>query len=439
MKAHFNKLLLLCLLALSFTAQKATAQVTVAGSAGGGAVNTNFTTLKAAFDALNTQTTQAGNNITVSITGNTIETASAVLNQPTTSSWTSLTISPSGGAARTISGAIAAGSPLIDLNGADNVTINGLNSGSNSLTITNTTVSATAGTSTLRFQNDATSNTITNCSINGATTATNMGVIVFGTGTTTGNDNNNINNCNIADASGTFPLNSIVSTGTSAAIDNSGNTLNANNISNYFSATALSSGILLTNLGNSTWTITNNKLFQTATRTYTTANIHNGISVQTGDGYVITGNTIGYATSTSTGTYTMTGTIATRFIGINLAVGTTTATSVQNNTITAISLATSSGAATTNGILCGINVTTGNVNIGTVTGNTIGGSAGTGLLSAVPTTSQGTVVGINTSSTGGVDIRNNVIGGLSSTSATASVAGGITGIRCSATGKLLQD
>jgi hypothetical protein len=428
MKTKFNKMMLLCLLVLSFIAHKTMAQVTVANSTG---ADGNYTTLKLAFDAINAQSTQAGNNITISITANTTETASAVLNQPTTSSWASLTISPSGGAARTISGAIAAGSPLIDLNGADNVTINGLNSGSNSLTITNTTVSATAGTSTLRFQNDATSNTITNCSINGATTATNMGVIVFGAGIVTGNDNNNINNCNIADASGTFPLNSIVSTGTSAAIDNSGNTLNANNISNYFSATALSSGILLTNLGNSTWTITNNKLFQTATRNYTLLNTHNGISVQTGNGYVITGNTIGYATSTGTGTYTMTG--IGRFIGINLGVGTTTATSVQSNTITAISLTTSSTVlVNANGVLCGINVTGGNVNIGTVTGNTIGGSTGTGLLSVLCTLSRGAIVGIHTSSTGNVDIRNNIMGGLSSTGNAAAIAGGLAGIRCSA-------
>ena len=60
------------------------AQVTVAGSAG--AANGSYATLKLAFDALNLETTQAGNVITISITANTTETASAVLNQPAVSS-----------------------------------------------------------------------------------------------------------------------------------------------------------------------------------------------------------------------------------------------------------------------------------------------------------------------------------------------------------------
>ena len=121
-------------------------QVVVTGSTG---ADGSYATLKAAFDALNANGTQAGNVISVSITGDTTETATAALNEPSVSSWTSLTITPSG--ARTVSGAIAAGSPLINLNGADNVTIDGLNSAGNSLTISNTTIGATAGTGTIRL------------------------------------------------------------------------------------------------------------------------------------------------------------------------------------------------------------------------------------------------------------------------------------------------
>ncbi|MBK8382582.1 MAG: hypothetical protein IPL16_11975 [Ignavibacteria bacterium] len=142
-------------------------EVTVAGSAG--AANGSYATLKLHLMLLTwkqhrratiSQLHNAGTYLANS------ETAPCVLNQPTTSSWTSLTITPIG--AVTVSGAIAAGSPLIDLNGADNVTIDGLNASGNSMIIENTTVSATTGTSTIRLQTDATSNTITRCSVLGA-------------------------------------------------------------------------------------------------------------------------------------------------------------------------------------------------------------------------------------------------------------------------------
>jgi hypothetical protein len=81
----------------------------------------------------------------------------------------------------------------------------------------------------------------------------------------------------------------------------------------------------------------------------------------------------------------MLGTIATRFIGINWAVGRVSPSSVQGNTVSAISLNTSSGATTNNGVLCGINVTSRNANIGTLTANTIGAASGVGSLSVVST------------------------------------------------------
>ena len=87
----------------------------------------SYATLKASFDAIN-DGTHTG-IITIDIVGNTTETASAVLNASGSgsASYSGITISPSGGAARTISGTVF--NPLIDLNGADNVTIDGLNSG----------------------------------------------------------------------------------------------------------------------------------------------------------------------------------------------------------------------------------------------------------------------------------------------------------------------
>jgi trimeric autotransporter adhesin len=416
-----------------------------------GSATGTFTTLKGAFDAINLGIHTGV--IAISITANTTETAPAVLNASGSgsASYTSLSIQPSGGAARTISGAIAAGSPMIDFNGADNVTIDGLNTSGNSLTISNTTIGTTLASSTIRFIADATSNTIQNCTIQGS--ATINGVVFFSTGTTTGNDNNSINNCNITAAGTNYPLNCILSTGSSAAIDNSGNTLNTNNIYDYFSAASPTAGINLTATGNSAWTITNNKLYQTATRTYTTANTHNGIFIGIGSGYTISGNVIGYANSSGTGTmnlvgnsvaltgfptsYTTTGTPnATRFIAINCAFTAAGANSViKSNTIAGLALHTSSGAATTNGVLCGINVTAGNVTIGgsnSSDGNIIGTTTGptSGIYSVfVSSTSVGAVIApIYATSANTVSIQNNKIGDIMATGTSSSTASGFKGI-----------
>ena len=143
------------------------AQVTINGAApaiANGTTYTSLTNASGAFAAVNAVPAWSGKNIVLTITANiTTETGTNELLQPGTSSWTTLTINPAGGVSRTISGTVAAS--LISLNGADNVTINGLNTGSNTLTIANLSNSAIAGTSTIKFINDATNNTLTNCTI----------------------------------------------------------------------------------------------------------------------------------------------------------------------------------------------------------------------------------------------------------------------------------
>jgi hypothetical protein len=383
----------------------------------------SYPTLKDAFDAINLGTHTG--MVTVSIIGNTTETASAVLNASGAgaANYTAITISPSGGAVRTIIGNIAG--HLIDLNGADNVTIDGLDTGGNALTVSNT---STLSASAVRFTNDASNNTINKCSVLGSTTGVGgFGVIYFATGTTTGNDGNTISNCIISAAGANLPVTGIFSFGTSTAIDNSGNIINNNSISNFFDAGNASNGMNI-NSGNSAWTVTNNSLFQSATRIYTTANVHNGIVITSGSGYNITGNYIGGNVANAGGTpYTMAG-AATRFVAINAGVGTTIVNNIQGNTIANIYLNTSSNAGTTNGIICGINVTSGNVNIGTITANTIGSSTGVDSIKGVSSTTGGLVVGINSSSTGTISIQNNTIGGLSSSGVAATIAGSITGI-----------
>ena len=384
------------------------AQVTVAGSTG---ANASYTTLKAAFDALNANTNQTGNVITISITGNTTEIAPAILNQPTGGAWTSLTISPSGGAARTITGAFPF--PLVGLNGADNVMIDGLNTGGDSLIISNTSTSGASPTSTILFIADATNNTIQNCKIAGSSTADTLATIAFSTGVVTGNDGNTITGCTITSAGTNLPFNAIGSIGSSVSVDNSGITVSNNNIQDYYSPGTPSNGIFVSSFS-SAWTITGNKFFQSGTRTSTAGKTHRAINIITagGGGYTINNNTIGYATSGGTGVTTYAGSFANRFLGIELTAAATPVSNIQGNTIAAITLTTTSGATTAPGIFSGISILAGTVNIGTTTGNIIGAAIGTGNISITTSTTLAYFGGISSKSTGTVSIQNNTIASM---------------------------
>ena len=252
---------------------------------------------KLAFAAINAGTHQG--DINVAIVGDTTETASAVLNASGgTANYTSISVQPSGGAARTVSGAIAAGSPLIDLNGASNVTIDGIGTGSNALTISNTTASATAGTSTIRFINGAQNNIVTRCTVLGSSTSaitTAGGNILFSTTTGIGNNNNTVSLCNLGPAGANLPTKVVMGLGT-AANPNTGNLINNNNIFDFFNATASVSGINI-QANNDNWTISNNRIFQTAPRTFTGAALrYAGITINSSVGaFTVTGNVIGFS------------------------------------------------------------------------------------------------------------------------------------------------
>ncbi len=382
--------------------------------------NGTYLDLGSAFTAINGGA-QTGASIVIAITGNTAEAATATLN---TGAWANLSILPSGGATRVVSGNIAG--PLISFNGASRVLVDGLNVGGNGLNldnINNTTAS------TVQFINDARLITIKKVALFGSNTSTTSGTVFFSTGLVSGNDSIGFDACIIGASGANFPVNGVASIGT-AGVDNNNVVFNNCNIENFFSASAISVG-MLAGLGNSDWTISGCKFFQTGTRTYTTANTHRAIQIASGSNHSITNNTIGFASASGTGVYTMAGTIATRFIGIDVAAGTTVASSIQGNVVAGIALATSSGATTTNGVLCGINVTGGNVNIGNITGNTIGSTSGTNSLVVTSTTSGAIIMGINTSSTGAITIQNNSIGALTSSGVTASIAGSVTGINVS--------
>jgi hypothetical protein len=415
-------------------------QISVSGSVGVNGTYTSLTNAGGVFDALN-GTAQTGASITILVTGDvTTEAGTYGLNA---GDWNSVTISPSGN--RTISGAVAG--PLILLNGAGHVTIDGLNTSGNSLTISNT---STISSSTIKFMADASNNTVRNCTLLGSSTS--LGVVFFYTGTTTGNDGNNINHCNIGPAGSNYPIYGIYSLGTSASVDNSGNTVNANNIYDYFNASVSSAGMNI-NSFNSNWTITSNKLYQTTTKTYvaSSATYHYGIYITSGAGNTISSNTIGFANPNGTGTtnliglnggsvggtfpssYTVTGTLG-KIHYVAIYGGFTAGgamNEIQSNTISGFALLTSESTSSGYGIFCGIGVPSGNVNIGTTGGNMIGGFGGT--IYTACSSSAGMIAGIYVITANNATIQNNVMQNIDAMGTTTSTAGSIFGINTEGT------
>lgn len=147
-----------------------------------------YATLGAAFTAINAGTHGAG-AVTVSIVGNTVEPAPAILNGAV---FTSCTITPNGSI--TVDGNFA--EAVIVLDGADNVTIDGLNVAGNSLTITNTNTGAAQGC--IRASNGASFNLFKNLTCNGVGVGSAIGGRTINIAQSTnglGNNNNTIEDC----------------------------------------------------------------------------------------------------------------------------------------------------------------------------------------------------------------------------------------------------
>jgi hypothetical protein len=381
--------------ALAFVAgifpQNVNADTYTVGSGG------NYATLKAAFDAINAGTITGA--ITLQIIDNTTETASAVLYASGGStSYTSVNIYPTL-TGLTISGNLAA--PLIDLNGADNVTIDGrvyATGSTKDLTITNTSTSATSGTSTIRYINDATSNTVKYCTLKGSCTTTVGGIIFFYTATTTGNNNNTIDNNDITNANGNRPYRAIRSTGTSGK-PNSNNTISNNNIYDFWNTTQSGIGIFCAT-NTTAWTITGNSIYETTAFVTTTINAFVGIQLN-GSTYTAIGNYIGGSAPLCGGTaFTKPiSAFSNSFTGITVSDGI-----IQNNTVQNIAWSNPSSA-DFNGIY---RIGNGNTDISS---NTIGASTGTGSIT-ISNTTDALVVGIRNYSTGTINIQNNNIGSI---------------------------
>ncbi|MES2780286.1 MAG: BNR-repeat neuraminidase N-terminal domain-containing protein, partial [Bacteroidota bacterium] len=331
----------------------------------------------------------------------------------------------------------------LNLNGASYITIDGRPGGTGTtsqLKIINTKTTGAA----VQFINDAHHNMIRYCDIQGqntsATSTALSGVIYFaGTSTLalTGNDYNTIANCDIHATTLDFPAIAVCSYGNNVAAPvtswNDSNTITNCNIYDFYSATLASTGIKLEG-GSNAFTVSNNRLYQTATRNYTASNQHRAFWLTTGStgacGFQILNNFIGGNNAAGTGTWTLTSnaSILTNFWGMDINHGGLTRTSVQGNTITNLSL--SSSTATANDLFRGISTGgSGNVDIGNITGNTIGAATGTGAISLNTTANSSISYGIKAASTiDTVNVYNNTIGSITLTSATAANAMNFFGI-----------
>ncbi len=397
----------------------------VAVAATMGTANATYPTLKGAFDKINDGTHKG--MIAITINGNTAEGASAALNAGDVlpADYSMVTIMPSG--ARTVSGSVA--TALVDLNGADNVMINGLNSVGNSLTISNTSTGTSA--STIRLINGAMNNTVTNCSVLGSSTGAVAGAsgnILISTSAGGANSGNTISNNNIgpAAAAPALPTKGITSLGSASPNNNSGNVIDNNNIFDFFSPTIAPAGISLQS-NTTTTTVSNNRLYQTAPRTFTGAGLgYSGITATLGTGTAtITGNKIGFGAADGTGTTTISGSSNT-FGGISVSsASTVTPTSIQNNTVSGISQ-TSSG----NGVVVfsGIFFAAGRFDVGTDIGNKVGSLDGSSTIT-ITLSSAGAVYCIRDGSTTAISnfISKNEIGAIT-INGTGTGANGFRGI-----------
>ncbi len=393
----------------------------------------NYLTLTAAAAALNV----------ADLTGNIVfelqpaytsasETFPITFNRFTTSggNWTATIVPAAGATGLTITGAHA--TATIDLNGVRNLYINGRAgyTGAQVLSISNTSATGAA----IRLINNAQNNRLSNLVLTGANTSATGGVVVFGntSGTTAsdGNSDNVIDSCSIN--GGNTSVNCLYSAGSAAPADNKNNTITNSRIFDFFSnvASGSSSGIFL-DAGNTGWTIgtagNGNSFYHTSAKSNTStpvlSNAVNFKAIQinnTGNGFNITGNRIGGNIAGIPGSVFSFGDNSS--VGITLrcidivAVGTTTPTSVQGNTVSDISVYS-----TVSNFFAGVYAGTGAINTGNITGNIIGSATGNGSIStySLGTTSLANVYGIRYSSTTGV-IQNNVVGSFTAEQKNAS-------------------
>lgn len=440
------------ILALIFVGGIVRSQVTVTGG-----VTLSYTTLGAAFSAINSGVHTGA--ITVDISASTTETASAVLNSSGTggANYTSLLIFPSvDGVAVNGSTTTAAGRGVIELNGADFVTIDGDNPNTpginRNLTIINNNTVTTNYTSGIRIATaagtgfvDANNITIMNVIVNGSA----VGLNIAGTTSTTGPQNTTFGIVTGPNGGAVIGSLSSVTTGMAAGMP-ANNLMISNNAINQCARGIAFLGNTTTPTTNSI-TITNNLIganvalagswpyTSPVTTVYT-----KGIFLQGATGINISGNTIKNVMSyVATGITAMEFSTGTGAGGITIASNTITGIShngVGSSTARAINLASTAATATylvrsniINNVQCNSATYPAGIYLNTTATS---GIAENNQVSMVYNNQAGTsgVAGIDLSAGSNVTVRNNFIWDINEvmTGGGFSTTFGIYGIRVSA-------
>ena len=333
----------------------------------------NYSTLKLAFDAINSGTLTGAINL--QIISSTTETTTANLNVSGSAgggaNYSSVLIYPTG------SGYIIGSninSILINFNGAANVTIDGrvnLSGSTPDLTISNTSNSNSA--TTIKYANSASSNNIRYCNVLGSSTGAGVATFFFSTSSSgSGIINNIIEYCNITNAGGNRPVNTILTSGTTGR-ENTGNIVRNNNIYNFLNPGISSYGVNMT-YASVNWTISGNSFYETTSLIPNASGLtYSPIHISTLSNHTVSGNYIGGNAAQCGGTMTINASLTNYFCSIFITGGATTASNVLNNTISNINFTS-----TKDNPWDGIYINDGTVN---VTGNTIGAATGTNSIS----------------------------------------------------------
>lgn len=369
----------------------------------------DFATLQLAFDDINNN---VGNNYTgvidLQVIDNTTETVTAILNA--SANWTSVKIYP------TVTGKSIAGDinyPLITLNGANGVTIDGrlhnasgaLTGSTKDLTISNANTGINA--STIYLTANASGNTVTYATIKGASTGSNGTIMLTAPSALDGMANNTFSYNLITGISAAVrPVYSVYARG-NGSFFNKGNKIQNNEFKDFFNLGTASNAIDVDGLSE-TWTISGNSFYETSATFAPTANVaYSAIKFAGGRTHTISGNYIGGSDALATGTWTKSSTNNNNFTGILFAAGTGYTSTITNNTIKNITW--TSGTATVTWKAIDISGGGGHV---IIIDNIIGEATGTQSIVVTNATTGCSVYGIHIQNTGNATCERNTIGAI---------------------------
>ncbi len=337
-------------------------------------------------------------DITIIIDGDLIETGTNALNQFSEEGVGNYHIYiNSDGTSRTISqtaGGIT--NPMISLNGADRVTIDG-GAGKN-LTFRNTHATPATAKAAIQFINGATSDILTNCTIESNATTTTQGAVLISTGTN-----------NVTISSNTIHEATAGTTGSPATGIYSGSSSNTLTITGNSIYNFTGTGISLASAADGC-SVSGNSLFNTLTP----STAQTGISLGGGNNHSVTGNFIG-GQSANCGGSPWVNSGAVTFTGIYSTGSSTTANTISGNTIQNISLSNTGSAP-----FIGINLNGGKAS---VLNNLIGHESS---ASSITIAGTATVIGINSVNADLTTLTGNTLANISQT--TSGSAGYFDGI-----------